>query len=64
MQNEQTAQAAAADLDAPALLTPDQAALVAGGLMVIGSTGVKTGICCLTCASYGRPLFSAVAAAT
>ena len=64
MENEKLAQAANADPNAPATLTDEQAAQVAGGRLVV-SVGVlgggRGGMCCLTCASVGRPLFSTVA---
>lgn len=62
MEIEKTVPPMSVDPNMPATLTDDQAAQVAGGLSINGFIGAPH-ICCLTCASYGRPLFSAVAAA-
>jgi len=63
MENKKLAQAGSIDPNVPATLTDEQAAKVAGGLPLVGLGGVDTHMCCLTCASFGRPLFSAVAKA-
>ena len=43
-------------------LTPEQAGAVSGGLVISVGTVVSKGVCCLGCASYGRPLFGALSA--
>jgi hypothetical protein len=65
MQNENLSEGLAADRDAPATLTSEQAAQVTGGVVLsTGGLSGRSGLCCLTCGSYGRPVFAAVAAET
>jgi hypothetical protein len=49
--------------DALVPLTPEQAGAVSGGVLIATSTVTKVA-CCLGCASYGRPVFADLAAAT
>jgi hypothetical protein len=56
MKSPQTTPAPQVDPSAPAPLTAEQTAQVAGGLLTV------RGGCCNTCASVGRPTFSLLAA--
>jgi hypothetical protein len=61
MKNEKPALAVTVDPNTPATLTDAQMTQVAGGLPLAGLGGVDPYMCCLTCASYGRQLFTAIA---
>ena len=58
MKDQVTTKRPDVDPDAPLALTPEQVTQVAGGYV----TSVRGGVCCQTCASVGRPAFSALAA--
>jgi hypothetical protein len=61
MKNEKSALAGSIDPNTPDTLTDEQATQVGGGLPLAGLGGVDPYMCCLTCASYGRQLFTAIA---
>ncbi|HEY6441028.1 MAG TPA: hypothetical protein VIY55_13475 [Acetobacteraceae bacterium] len=57
MKDQKTTKCPDVEPDAPLALTAEQLTQVAGG------SSVRGGVCCQTCASVGRPAFSALAAA-
>jgi hypothetical protein len=58
MKDQMTTRCPDVDPDAPLELTAEQVTQVAGGYV----NSVRGGVCCQTCASVGRPAFSALAA--
>jgi len=50
--------------DALVTLTPAQAGAVSGGVQIVAGSTVPKAVCCLGCASYGRPGFADLAAST
>ncbi|MGC1407522.1 MAG: hypothetical protein WA864_01090 [Acetobacteraceae bacterium] len=58
MKDQATTRCPDVDPDAPLALTAELVKQVAGGL-----NSVRGGVCCQTCASVGRPVFSTLAAA-
>jgi len=60
MTMQQTTPAPSLDKHDVAMLTAEQTEQVAGGVLTVSSL---PHICCLSCGSYGRPQFAAVAEA-
>jgi hypothetical protein len=50
--------------DALVTLTPEETKAVSGGLLIAPGSTVSKAVCCLGCASYGRPGFGVLAADT